>query len=183
MQAIGRAFKKHPIIGNVIIYGSLYTGSEAFQQFMTKKVLIPEGEEPQPLDKGIITRYAIMGTCVFPHTLYHAYKYLDSKFVGPSLPMALRKLAIDALVITPVNLSIFYTGMSALERKEDLLEEWKKKIVPTFLVASVFWVPANLLNFRFLAPQYRVVFVGSCQIIWVSILCWFKRQDYQKKVT
>ncbi|KAB7504448.1 Mpv17-like protein [Armadillidium nasatum] len=110
MQAIGRAFIKHPIIGNVIIYGSLYTGSEAFQQFMTKKVLIPEGEEPQPIDKGIITRYAIMGTCVFPHTLYHAYKYLDSKFVGPSLPMALRKLAIDALVITPVNLTIFYTG-------------------------------------------------------------------------
>ncbi|RXG65469.1 Mpv17-like protein [Armadillidium vulgare] len=111
MQAIGRAFKKHPIIGNVIIYGSLYTGSEAFQQFMTKKVLIPEGEEPQPLDKGIITRYAIMvhASFLILYTMRN-YKYLDSKFVGPSLPMALRKLAIDALVITPVNLTIFYTG-------------------------------------------------------------------------
>ena len=34
---------------------------------------------------------------------------------------------------------VFSTGMSALERKEDLLDEWKKKIIPTFVVSNGRW--------------------------------------------
>ncbi|XP_053628472.1 mpv17-like protein [Cherax quadricarinatus] len=177
-RAVRMAVAKRPIVGNVIVYGLLYTGAEFFQQTINNKVMIPAGSTPKPYDTGTLARYGIMGTCVFPHTLYHAYKYLDSKFVGKSLRMVLPKLAADALVITPVNLTLFYVGMSALEGKDDWLEEWRKKIIPTFVTASVFWVPVSLINFRFLPPQARVVFVGTCQVIWVSILCWFKRQKY-----
>lgn len=38
------------------------------------------------------------------------YKYLDTKFVGSSTGMALKKLAVDALVLTPLNITLFYTG-------------------------------------------------------------------------
>ncbi|XP_050721993.1 mpv17-like protein [Eriocheir sinensis] len=169
---------RRPIVGNMVIYGTLYTGAEFVQQTFNNKVMVPEGSSAKPYDTATLARYGFMGTCVFPHVLYHAYKFLDSKFVGKSLRVVLPKLAVDALLVTPVNLTLFYVGMSTLEGKDDLLEEWKKKIVPTFVTASVFWVPASLINFRFLPPQARVVFVGTCQVIWVSILCWFKRQEY-----
>lgn len=178
VKAVGTMMSKRPIVGNVIIYGTLYTGAEFLQQTVNNKVLIPANSTPKPYDTGTLARYGIMGTCIYPHILYHTYKFLDSKFVGNSLQVVLPKLLIDAVIITPMNLTIFYVGMSALEGKRDLLEEWRKKIIPTFLTASVFWIPAQLINFKFLPPQARVLFVGTCQVIWVSILCWFKRQEF-----
>lgn len=178
MQALTRALKQRPILTNVCVYGTLYVGAELFQQVVNREFLTPKTEPKPELDTGTLARYGFMGTCVLPHTLYHAYKFLDAKFPGSSSPMALRKLAIDALIVTPINLTIFYVGMSALERKEDVFAEWKAKLAPTFLTASMFWVPANFVNFRMLPPHARVAFVGGCQIIWVSILCWFKRQNF-----
>ncbi|XP_047492324.1 mpv17-like protein [Penaeus chinensis] len=178
LRAVKNVVAKRPVVGNVITYGALYTGAEFFQQTFNNKIMIPADSPPVPYDTATLARYGFMGTCVFPHVLYHAYKFLDSKFVGKSLAVVLPKLAADALIVTPINLTLFYVGMSAMEGKEDLLDEWKKKILPTFLTASVFWVPASLINFRFLPPQARVIFVGSCQIVWVSILCWFKRQEF-----
>ncbi|MPC39328.1 mpv17-like protein isoform X2 [Portunus trituberculatus] len=178
VAAVRGFMARRPILGNMVVYGTLYSGAEFMQQTFNNKIMVPEGSSPKPYETDTLARYAFMGTCVFPHVLYHAYKFLDSKFVGKSLSVVLPKLAADALIVTPINLTLFYVGMSALERKEDLLEEWRKKIIPTFVTASVFWVPASLINFRFLPPQARVVFVGSCQIVWVSILCWFKRQEF-----
>lgn len=40
----------------------------------------------------------------------YRYKFLDSKFVGKSLNVVLPKLAVDALLVTPVNLTLFYVG-------------------------------------------------------------------------
>ena len=40
----------------------------------------------------------------------HRYKYLDKKFPGNAGPMVARKLAVDALILTPINLTIFYVG-------------------------------------------------------------------------
>lgn len=178
MQAVRLFMAKRPIVGNVVIYGALYTGAEFFQQTVNNRINIPKGSTPVPYDTTTLAHYGVMGTCVFPHVLYHAYKFLDSKFVGTAMKVVLPKLAADALFVTPFNISLFYIGMSALEGKKDLLEEWRKKIIPTFLTASVFWVPVSLINFRFLPPRARVVFVGTCQVIWVSILCWFKRQEF-----
>lgn len=71
-RAVRMAVAKRPIVGNVIVYGLLYTGAEFFQQTINNKVMIPAGSTPKPYDTGTLARYGIMGTCVFPHTLYHA---------------------------------------------------------------------------------------------------------------
>ncbi|KAA0189403.1 hypothetical protein HAZT_HAZT002722 [Hyalella azteca] len=173
MQALVGALKKQPVITNTIVYGTLYVAAEFGQQMFRRYTSEPPepGADYPPVDTGSLARFGVMGTCVLPHTLYHAYKYLDARFPGNSGPMAIRKLAIDALVITPINLTLFYVGMSAMERKDDLLAEWRAKLIPTFIVA-------NFVNFKLLPPHVRVVFVGGCQIIWVSILCWFKKQEF-----
>ncbi|CAL4101534.1 unnamed protein product [Meganyctiphanes norvegica] len=166
---------KRPIIGNGIIFGGLYTSAEFMGQTFNNKISRPVGEK-LPYDTDTLARYTFMGSCVLPHSLWAFYKVLDAKFIGNAWPMVISKLTIDALLVTPVNLTIFYVGMSALEGKEDLLAEWRQKIFKTFVTASVFWVPASLINFKFLPPQARVIYVGICQLIWVSILCAIKRE-------
>lgn len=71
--------------------------------------------------------------------------------------------------------------MSIMEGAADPLAECKEKFVPTFARSCLFWLPAQTINFVFIPPQFRVVYVGTCSLIWANILCWVKRQDTKKK--
>lgn len=68
--------------------------------------------------------------------------------------------------------------MSVMEKKQDLLQECKQKIAPTFTTSCLFWLPAQAVNFLLVPPAFRVTYVGTCAFAWVNILCWFKRQEY-----
>lgn len=59
-------------------------------------------------------------------------------------------------------------------------EELQQKFVPTFARSCLFWLPAQTANFTFVPPQFRVVYVGACAFAWVNILCWVKRQNFDK---
>lgn len=68
-------------------------------------------------------------------------------------------------------------GMSLMEGAEHPFEELREKFVPTFLRSCIFWLPAQALNFMFIAPRFRIIYMGICGMIWVNILCYIKRQN------
>ncbi|XP_063215854.1 mpv17-like protein [Bacillus rossius redtenbacheri] len=171
-----KAFQKYPYVSNCLTYGTLYVGAEFLQQTLTRKILA-EGDA-QPYDKGSLVRYAIVGNTIYPTMLYTWYKWLDKRFVGTAARTVVKKLVLDQLIFTPPVIIAFYISMSILERKDDIFEECKTKLLPTFKTSCLFWPPAQLLNFLLVPPAARVVFVGGCALVWVNILCWFKRQDY-----
>ena len=39
----------------------------------------------------------------------------------------------------------------------------------------MFWLPAQALNFLLIPQHLRVVYVGTCSLLWVNILCIIKR--------
>lgn len=67
--------------------------------------------------------------------------------------------------------------MSLMERKKDLFKECEEKFLITFQKSCLFWLPAQTINFIYVPPSFRVIFVGSCSFAWVNILCWIKRQQ------
>ncbi|XP_017494767.1 PREDICTED: mpv17-like protein [Rhagoletis zephyria] len=117
-----------------------------------------------------------MGTTVYAPTLYTWYKWLDRTFPGTAKPIIVKKLVLDQFVLTPYLLTVFYTGMSLMERAQDPFKELREKFVPTFLRSCIFWLPVQTLNFILIAPRFRVIYMGVCGFIWVNILCWIKRQ-------
>lgn len=68
-----------------------------------------------------------------------------------------------------------------MEGAESPFAELKEKFVPTFARSCLFWLPAQAINFYWVGPRFRVIYVGSCSLIWANILCWVKRQNYQPK--
>lgn len=127
------------------------------------------------------------------------YKWLDKTLPGTSKTIIIKKLGLDQFGLTPVLLVIFFTGMfcyhlryylklncfsdyfvgmSIMERKTDVLEECREKFLPTFARSCLFWLPAQSMNFLFIPPRFRVIYVGTCSFVWVNILCWVKRQNY-----
>lgn len=83
-----------------------------------------------------------------------------------------------------------------MEQAEDPFAELKAKFVPTFVRSCFFWLPgkyldsfqkkftnfylfilpAQTINFYWVPSRFRVVYVGTCSLIWANILCWVKRQ-------
>lgn len=73
--------------------------------------------------------------------------------------------------------------MSVMERVDDPFAELKEKFVPTFARSCLFWLPAQTLNFYCVPPQFRLIYIGTCSLIWANILCWVKRQNSGNKTT
>ena len=51
----------------------------------------------------------------------------------------------------------------------------REKAIPTFLANLGFWIPVHVVNFRFIPPGGRVVYIGICSLLWVNFLCAVKR--------
>ena len=67
--------------------------------------------------------------------------------------------------------------MSLLEgrNQKELVEEWKLKVLPTYLLGAVVWIPAQIINFKLVSPQFRVAYVASFVLLEVNVLCVLKR--------
>jgi len=181
MAFLRRIFNKYPLVSNCTIYGSLYCAAEFSQQTVLRKIIPPENSPALPYDTDVLKNYAIVSTLGISPTLYYWYRFLDSKFVGTTARIVVRKCLMDQILMTPNLLVMFYVGMSVLEKKDDYFAELKAKFVPTYIANSLFWVPNQAANFSLIPPQFRIVYIGCCTLVWVNILCWFKRQEPEEK--
>jgi Mpv17 / PMP22 family len=90
------------------------------------------------------------------------YIYLD-KWLGRrrTLAMTLSKVLLDQIVFSPVNLAVYFSTLSIVERsgfkrfKEELIEKGMSHI---YLVEWFIWPPAQFFNFYCLPLRYRILF-------------------------
>ena len=70
--------------------------------------------------------------------------------------------------------------------REQIYEDWKFKVIPTYLIGTVLWIPAQVINFKIIAPQYRVAYVASLVLVEVNVLCLvrkFSSDNISTKIT
>ena len=53
--------------------------------------------------------------------------------------------------------------------------DYREKFVTTFQSSCMFWMPAQAVNFLVVPAGLRVVYVATCSLLWVNILCLIKR--------
>lgn len=189
--------KRRPLLANCLTYGTLYVGAEFSQQFFTYKVIVSsllrscdlarwlngaclQPKPPEDLDKPTLLRYAIMGTCFYSPILYNWYKWLDGRYIGIAPKIIMKKLLLDQFLLTPPLIVIFYIGMAAMEGNP-LVEELQSKGLDTFIKSCYFWIPVQLINFVFVPPHIRITYMGMSSLAWVNILCWVKRQKFDRE--
>jgi len=132
------------------------------------------------LDMSSVKRYAIMGTFVIPPILTKWYHWLDNRFPSTSKRTVLKKLILDQFLLTPWLLAMFFIGMAFLEggKGKALLTELKQKFSMTFSLDCCYWLPIQALNFLFVPPMFRVVYIGVTTFIWMNILCFIKASPH-----
>ena len=101
----------------------------------------------------------------------------DLYYLGTAARIVARKVAVDAVVFAVPYYTAFYVCLNYLSKVpiEESLAELRKKLVPTILSTTAFWVPAQTINFRFISPKYRVIYLAGCTFVEFNILAIFKR--------
>ncbi|KAJ8284011.1 hypothetical protein COCON_G00028610 [Conger conger] len=107
---------------------------------------------------------------------YFWMRGLERRFPGNSARMVLRKVILDQTISSPIATSAFYTGMSLLEGKDDIFQDWREKFLNTYKTGLMYWPFVQFLNFTLVPLYLRTTFTGGCAFVWAIFLC-FSRQS------
>ncbi|GFT69541.1 mpv17-like protein [Nephila pilipes] len=167
-------FQKHPLLMNMISYGTIYVSAEISQQ----KIKCITSADKISIDWTRVSRFATIGIGGMAPLLYTWYKCLDYLLPAATGVIVAMKVAADLFIVMPTTLTIFYTGMGFLEGKEDIFADLKTKFWSTYKLGCCLWLPVQAINFALLPPYTRMAFVGVASFVWVNVLCLIKRQEF-----
>lgn len=169
-----RAFRKGGLLlVNTATCSTLYALGDVCCQKLEKQNL-------EKIDWARTARMALMGFALGPLNHFW-YVFLDKRLPGTALKTVAKKVLCDQLFMAPLCFSVFYPTMGLLEGK-DLQGCWDElcvKFIPTYIMDCKVWPTAQVINFFFVPPQFRVAYVNLVTLGWTVYLSYKKHEDYE----
>jgi len=172
LDRIGKLYTNNLLAVNVVTSGGLLSFGDFLQQHIE---LWRKTHTTGVYDLERTGRLMLMGLFhgAPRHYFYCALeKYLPKK----DMSTVAKKILLDELVLSVFIDSTFIYGVSYLEGygHDKSLEETKEKFPVIYMWDWILWPPLQILNFYFLPLRFRVLFVSSLNLIWNTILSYFK---------
>ncbi|KAM9806594.1 mpv17-like protein [Syngnathus typhle] len=174
MNRAWAAFRAHPYISNVVGYTVLFASADLFQQ----RVLGRRDASVAfvGVDWRQTARVATVGFCFHANFNYQWLRWLEKMLPGGGVKAVTGKVLVDQLVAAPLTISAFYIGLSLLENKDDLLQDWREKFWTSYKTGVVFWSTMQAVNFSLVPPVARTVFLGGVALVFTIFLCHLRQQ-------
>ncbi|XP_030014267.1 mpv17-like protein [Sphaeramia orbicularis] len=189
MNRAWAVFKAHPYIGNVLGYTTLFASADLIQQSLLggKPAAISTSEDSLQSSSAVgidwcqTGRVATVGFCFHANFNYHWLRALERMLPGSRVRMVTAKVVLDQLIAAPLTISAFYIGLSFLENKDDILEDWRQKFLTSYKAGVVYWSTMQAVNFALVPPVARTVFLGGIALTFTIFLCHFRQRGAQKQ--
>ncbi|XP_033636457.1 mpv17-like protein 2 isoform X2 [Asterias rubens] len=99
---------------------------------------------------------------------HYWYLGLDRFLPGIKGRTIAKKILLDEIIASPVMTSIFFVGMGLLEGKTwaESVNVLKKKFLTVYMVDICVWPPVQAVNFFFVPPNLRVIYVNVFILLW-----------------
>jgi len=162
--------KSRPLVSQSIMTGCLFFMGDAIAQ----KII----ENRVAFNWKRAARITVFGTIVAGPLLSLWYTRLNAwttsgAFANVSpLKVTLLRTALDQFAFTPVFLTTFFTVNGLLDGKttQQIQEKLKMDFAHTLAANWKVWIPVQLLNFRFIPADLRLLFTNSVATLWNSYL-------------
>ncbi|PSC72962.1 peroxisomal membrane [Micractinium conductrix] len=121
------------------------------------------------LDWRQSARFGLVGLTLHGPFFFHGFRWLDARFgAAATLQKALVKTAAGQITLFPLYTASFFMYMGILEGLPPAQAAIKVQRVlpPTLMTGSMFWPAANVLNFMFVPPTYRVLYANVAGLFW-----------------
>nr|XP_023685922.1 mpv17-like protein isoform X3 [Paramormyrops kingsleyae] len=157
MNRVWSMFRSHTYVTNVIGYTALFATADLIQQSVLDQKRVGADITPSGQHQRI------------------ANEASESRNVTPDIKL---KQKTDSSPEPQKGLESEQseTGLSALEGRQELFEDWREKFWTSYKTGVVYWSTMQVVNFSLVPPVARTVFVGGVALIWTVFLCHFRQQ-------
>jgi protein Mpv17 len=123
-------------------------------------------QDGKPYDINRTIRLGSFGFLLHGTTGHYFYGFLDSKLPGTKPITVATKVAIDQTIWNPIFGCMFFGYLNFMEGKsfEDYKNKLKADLKTAVMGSWVVWVPAHTINFAFIPPSQRLLYINSIQI-------------------
>jgi protein Mpv17 len=136
--------------------------------FTAGDVLAQKFVEPddKPYDIMRTVRLGSFGFLLHGTTGHYFYGMLDSKLPGTKPVTVATKVLIDQTIWNPIFGLMFFGYLNVMEGKsfETYTNKIKADLKTAVMGSWAVWVPAHTINFAFVPPAQRLLYINSIQI-------------------
>ena len=156
-------------------YNALLEAQPLLTKMMTSLVGFSAGDilaqnfvndDGAPYDPMRTIRLGSFGFLCHGSTGHYFYGMLDSKMPGTKPVTVASKVLIDQTIWNPIFGCMFFGYLSALEGKsfDEYIQKLKADLQTAVMGSWAVWVPAHTINFAFIPPAQRLLYINSIQI-------------------
>lgn len=172
-------FKKYLLTTNTVSSGILLAMGDGISQYIEHKFEQPIKEKKNmQFNWDRNSKMFIVGLAGGP--LHHYfYAWLDIKYPGATLRTTTIKILYDQFVMAPLCIVIFFytAGWMYGQTNPNILDELKSKIAVILIADWMVWPGAQFINFFYLHPKYRVLYVNFVTMLYNVFLSYIKHID------
>lgn len=125
---------------------------------------IEPGDKPYDVMRTI--RLGSFGFLLHGTTGHYFYGFLDSKLPGTAPVTVASKVAIDQTLWNPIFGLMFFGYLNVMEGKsfDTYVNKIKADLKTAVMGSWAVWVPAHTINFAFVPPSQRLLYINTIQI-------------------
>lgn len=181
-------FTKHLLATNIISSGVLMSIGDFLSQTVEKR------EHSRAIDDGSRkvsgfdwernAKMFVVGAVQGP--LHHYfYGWLDRTYIGATLKTTTIKILYDQFIMSPVCIAAFFysAGWMYYQSNEQITKEIKSKFVTVYITDWMVWPATQFINFYYLHPKYRVIYVNFITMLYNVFLSHIKHDRSFEKAS
>lgn len=110
---------------------------------------------------------------------HYLYKWMDRILPGASVSTVFKKIGIDQFVISPIFIVTYLYSAGLLEGSSvrECTDEIKDKYWTIYTADWLVWPPTQFINFYFINPKYRVLYINAITMLYNVFLCYIKHNE------
>lgn len=122
--------------------------------------------EDKPYDIMRTIRLGSFGLLFHGSTGHYFYGFLDSKLPGTKPVTVASKVFIDQTIWNPIFGCCFFGYLNMVEGKSwtDYTKKLEADLKTAVMGSWAVWVPAHTVNFAFIPPSQRLLYINTIQI-------------------